>query len=75
MHAIIRHGLIFIFLSFAYLIVNLTYVLVTELEIYPGVNWRNGLSYIIAVATIILIFISFACAVIYCEKVKLASKQ
>ncbi|KAM3137843.1 hypothetical protein pb186bvf_010086 [Paramecium bursaria] len=68
-----KHGLIFIFLSLAYLIVNLTYVLVTELEIYPGVNWRNGLSYIIAVATIILIFISFACAVIYCEKVKLAS--
>ncbi|KAM3137846.1 hypothetical protein pb186bvf_010089 [Paramecium bursaria] len=70
-----KHGYILIFIAVAYLIVNLSYVLITGLEVYPGINWINVLSYIIAIATLILVFLSFSGAVFYCERVKLPLKR
>lgn len=45
-----------IVIAIIYLIVNMFYVLVTGIEIYPGINWRNGISYIISVITLGIMF-------------------
>ena len=56
----------------------MTFVLITEREIYPGINWKNAISYIVGVVTLGIVFGVFSIGVFVYRSVKIpvmAKKQ
>ncbi|CAD8082375.1 unnamed protein product [Paramecium sonneborni] len=66
----LKQSLALIVIAIIYLIVNMFYVLVTGIEIYPGINWRNGISYIISIITLGIMFGVFQLGLLYQNKIK-----
>lgn len=54
-----------------YLIVNMSYVLISGNIIYPGMNWKNWISYIISLLTLLIMFGVFGLGLLYYKKVKI----
>lgn len=48
----------------------MTFVLITDREIYPGINWKNIISYIVSVVTVMIVFGVFSFGVWYFNKIK-----
>ncbi|CAD8175981.1 unnamed protein product [Paramecium pentaurelia] len=66
----LKQSIVLIVIAIIYLIVNMFYVLVTGIQIYPGINWRNGISYIISVITLGIMFGVFQLGLLYQNKIK-----
>lgn len=46
------------------------YVLGTGVEIYPGINWTNAISYILCLVTVLVVIGVFSLGLLYYDKVK-----
>ena len=59
-----------VILAIMYLFVNLGYVLITDKVIYPGITWKNLISYLLGIVTMGLVSGTFWMGVYYTEKYK-----
>lgn len=55
----VRHLSILVILAIIYSIINISFVVTTGEEIYPGISWDNFISYIITLIGLIILTLTF----------------
>lgn len=71
----LRQSIILLLTALIYLIVNMSFVLISGKVIYPGINWKNWISYVISIITLLIVFGVFALGLIFYRKVKLPNMK